>query len=50
MIRGSWCLWADIKAYLKGVRKPWSRGYSLSKFDFIKMVLNNDVLVANLDI
>ena len=37
---------ADIKAYLKGGRKPWSRGYSLSKFDFIKTVLNDDVLVA----
>jgi SAM-dependent methyltransferase len=37
---------ADIKAYLKGGRKPWSRGYSLSKFDFIKTVLNDDVLVT----
>ena len=37
---------ADIKAYLKGGRKPWSRGYSLSKFDFIKTVLNDDALVA----
>jgi SAM-dependent methyltransferase len=37
---------ADIKAYLKGGRKPWSRGYSLSKFDFIKTVLSDDVLVA----
>jgi len=37
---------ADIKAYLKGGRKPWSRGYSLSKFDFIKTVLNDTVLVA----
>lgn len=37
---------ADIKAYLKGGRKPWSRGYGLSKFDFIKAVLNDDVLVA----
>lgn len=37
---------ADIEAYLKGGKKPWSRGYSLSKFDFIKTVLNDDVLVT----
>ena len=36
---------AHIKAYLKGGRKPWSRGYSLCKFDFIKDVLNNEVLL-----
>lgn len=37
---------ADISAYIKGGRKPWSRGYKLSKFDFIKNVLNNVVLTA----
>jgi len=37
---------ADIKAYLKGGRKPWSRGYKASKFDFIQTVLKDDVLVA----
>lgn len=37
---------ADIRAYIKTGRKPWSRGYKLSKFDFIKNVLNNDELMA----
>ena len=37
---------ADIRAYISGGRKPWSRGYKLSKFDFIKNVLNNDELMA----
>lgn len=37
---------ADIKAYLKGSRKPWSRGYKASKFDFIQTVLKDDALVA----
>lgn len=36
----------DIKAYLKGGRKPWSRGYKASKFNFIQNVLKNDALVA----
>lgn len=36
---------ADIEAYLKGGRKPWSRGYKVSKFDFIKTALKDDVLV-----
>ncbi|MGA1980088.1 MAG: methyltransferase domain-containing protein [Sedimentisphaerales bacterium] len=37
---------ADIKAYLKGGRKPWSRGYKASKFDFIQIVLKDDGLIA----
>jgi SAM-dependent methyltransferase len=37
---------ADIKAYLEGGRKPWSRGYSPSKFDFIKAALGNDALIG----
>jgi hypothetical protein len=37
---------ADIGAYIKGGRKPWSRGYNLSKFDFITSVLNNSGLMA----
>jgi len=37
---------ADVKAYIKGGRKPWSRGYNLSKFDFVTNVLNNDELMA----
>jgi SAM-dependent methyltransferase len=37
---------ADIKAYLKGGRKPWSRGYKASKFDFILTVLRDDALVV----
>ncbi|MDD5327095.1 MAG: methyltransferase domain-containing protein [Phycisphaerae bacterium] len=37
---------ADVKAYIKSGRKPWSRGYNLSKFDFITSVLNNDELMA----
>jgi ubiquinone/menaquinone biosynthesis C-methylase UbiE len=36
---------ADIEAYLKGGRKPWSRGYKASKFDFIETALKDDVLV-----
>lgn len=36
---------ADIKAYIKGGKKPWSGGYSPSKFDFIKAALGNDALV-----
>jgi SAM-dependent methyltransferase len=36
---------ADVKAYLKGGRKPWSRGYKASKFDFIQTVLKDNVLV-----
>jgi len=35
-----------IKAYIKGGRKPWSRGYKLSKFNFIRSVLNDDGLIA----
>jgi len=38
---------ADIRAYIEGGRKPWSRGYSLSKFDFIGTVLNDDELMAS---
>jgi len=33
---------AHIEAYIKGGRKPWSRGYNLSKFNFIASVLNNE--------
>lgn len=32
---------ADIKAYIKGGGKPWSRGYKLSKFSFIEDVIND---------
>jgi hypothetical protein len=34
--------WADAKAYIKDGRKPWFRGYNLSKFDFITSVLDDD--------
>lgn len=37
---------ADIRAYIEGGRKPWSRGYNLSKFDFIQNVLNDDDFMA----
>ena len=37
---------ADIRAYIKGGRKPWSRGYKASKFNFIRSVLNDDALIA----
>ncbi len=37
---------ADIKTYLKGGRKPWSRGYKASKFNFIQTVLKDDALIA----
>lgn len=33
---------ADIRAYLSGGRKPWSRGYKPSKFSFIEDVINNE--------
>jgi SAM-dependent methyltransferase len=33
---------ADIKAYIKGGRKPWSRGYKPSKFSFIEDVINDE--------
>ena len=33
---------AHIKAYIKGGRKPWSRGYNFSKFNFITSVLDNE--------
>ena len=36
---------ADIEAYLKGGKKPWSRGYKASKFDFIQAALKDDALV-----
>ncbi|MBN1392863.1 MAG: methyltransferase domain-containing protein [Sedimentisphaerales bacterium] len=36
---------SDIEAYLKGGRKPWSRGYKASKFDFIQTALKDDALV-----
>ncbi|RKX25230.1 MAG: methylase [Candidatus Zixiibacteriota bacterium] len=32
----------DIRAYLSGGRKPWSRGYKLSKFSFIEDVINDE--------
>jgi len=37
---------ADIRAYVKGGLRPWSRGYQFSKFDFIRNVLNDDDLMA----
>ena len=37
---------ADIKAYLKGGRKPWARGYDSSKFDFIRNASNDDDLMV----
>ena len=37
---------ANIRAYVMGARKPWSHGYSQSKFDFIRNVLNDDDLMA----
>lgn len=37
---------AGIRVYIRGGRKPWSRGYQLSKFDFIRSVLNDDELMA----
>ena len=36
----------DIRAYIQGGRKPWSRGYQLSKFASIRDVLNDDGLMA----
>ena len=33
---------ADIRAYLSGGRKPWSRGYKPSKFSFIEDVINDE--------
>jgi SAM-dependent methyltransferase len=37
---------ASIGAYVMGGRKPWSRGYNYSKFDFIRGVLNDKVFNA----
>jgi SAM-dependent methyltransferase len=37
---------ADIKAYLDGGRKPWSRGYKTSKFDFIQTVLKDNAFIT----
>jgi SAM-dependent methyltransferase len=37
---------ADVRAYIRGGRKPWSRGYNLSKFDFIQDVLNDPGLMG----
>ncbi|MBA7710007.1 hypothetical protein ES703_118934 [subsurface metagenome] len=37
---------ANIRAYAMGGRKPWSYGYSYSKFNFIRKVLNDDDLMA----
>ena len=31
----------DINAYVRSGRKPWSRGYNISKFDFIADALEN---------
>ncbi|MHC4123468.1 MAG: methyltransferase domain-containing protein [Planctomycetota bacterium] len=36
---------ADKKAYICGGKKPWSRGYNIAKFDFIKDVLGNKALM-----
>lgn len=36
---------ADIQAYIRGGRKPWSCGYKLSKFNFINTVLNDSVML-----
>lgn len=32
----------DIRAYLSGDRRPWSRGYKPSKFGFIENVINDE--------
>lgn len=37
---------ADVRAYIRGGRKPWTRGYNLSKFDFIHDVLNDTGLMG----
>lgn len=37
---------ANIRVYVRGGRKPWSRGYQSSKSDFIRNVLNDDGLMA----
>ena len=37
---------ALIMAYIAKGRRPWSHGYNLTKFDFIKSVLNNKELIA----
>ncbi len=37
---------ADIQAYIREGRKPWSRGYKLSKFNFIHSVLNDFDMLA----
>ena len=36
----------NTKVYVIRGRKPWSRGYNLSKFDFIRNVLNDDDIMA----
>jgi len=36
---------SDIDAYIEGGRKPWSRGYEESKFDFIRDVLSDKPLM-----
>jgi SAM-dependent methyltransferase len=36
---------SDIDAYIKGGRKPWSRGYEESKFGFVKDVLSDRLLM-----
>jgi len=36
----------DKKIYIKGGRKPWSRGYQASKFELIKKILNNDDMMS----
>ncbi|MFH1478589.1 MAG: methyltransferase domain-containing protein [Candidatus Omnitrophota bacterium] len=35
----------DLAAYIKKGKKPWSRGYTPSKFDFIVETLNNEDLM-----
>ena len=37
----------NINAYNLRGRKPWSRGYDESKFEFIKDVLNDNNLFAD---
>lgn len=36
----------QIRSYVSGGRKPWSKGYSFSKFDFIKGVLDDSVQMS----
>ena len=36
----------QIRSYLSGARKPWSKGYSFSKFEFIKDVLEDSAQMS----